>query len=342
MKLESREIAGFLRNPGTSRLALIFGEDEGLIRERGQALTSRVAGSLDDPFLVTELTREGWTRMPAEMAALSMVGGRRVVLVRDATDAALPHVVEAMKTAGAAMLILEAAGLPKGKLRSFAEASPESVAFGCYVEEGLALSTFIRGLLAESAVTIEDQAVEWLGQNLGPGRSAVRGEIAKLVLFVGSSRHLTMEAVQFCIGEQAGEDGDGMIAALLGQRTTADGAVEKALADGIGGVGVIRTALMLLLRLHQARLRIEEGYSAGEAMRLMRPPVFRKAMPAVMATLQLWSADSMLRCIELARRAEFDCKQTASRPDLLARRFVADLARSAKSQSRARHIPSRG
>ena len=341
MKLEPRQFAEFLREPGAVRLALIIGEDDGLIRERGQALTRRIAGSLDDPFRVTELTRDGWGRIPAEMAALSLIGGRRVVLVRDATDAVLPRVVEAMRVPGTTMLILEAAGLPKGKLRSFAEASPESVAFACHVAEGRAVVGLARAMLAELSVTADDEAMSWLAQNLEPGHSAARGEMEKLALFVGSPGHLTLEAAQACVdGQSAGAGDEGLMAAVLGHCAAADGAIELVIADGLGGVGVIRMALSLLQRLHQAKLRMEAGESATEIVRLMRPPVFRRAVPAMVGALNLWSASGLLRCIEHARRVELDCKQTASRPDLLARRFVADLARAARLQSR--YTPTAG
>ncbi len=335
MKLDARQVGGFLRDPGAARLVLIHGEDEGLIRERALALTRRVAGSTDDPFRVSELTREGWGRIPAEMAALSMVGGRRVVLVRDATDAVLPHLVEAMKSPGTAMLILEAAGLPKGKLRSLGEGSAEAVSFGCYVEQGQAAAASIRGMLAELDVAADADVVAWLAETLEPGRSSMRGEVEKLALLAGRHGHLTAETAQAVVSLQgAGAGGDGLMAAVLGDWAEADAAVETAVADGLAGVGLLRMALILLQRLHQARLRVEDGASPNEAVRLMRPPVFGRAVPATVAALELWSSAGLLRCIEHARRVELECKQTASRPELLARRFVADLARAARSQGR--------
>ncbi len=336
MKLDARQVAGFLRDPGAARLALIYGEDEGLIRERGQALTRRVAGSLDDPFLVTELTREGWARIPAEVAALSMIGGRRVVLVRDATDAVLPAVTEAMRTPGLAMLILEAPGLPKGKLRSFVEASAEGAALACHVEEGRAVNALIRSICAEFDVSTDDDTVEWLVQSLEPGRSAVRGEVEKLALFVGPSGRLTLEAAQSCVGQAAGAGGDAIMAAILGRWADADHGIELAIADGQSGVGVIRMAMSLLQKLHQAKLRVAAGASATEVVRMMRPPVFYRAVPTMVSAIGLWSEDELLRCMQEARRVEIECKRTGSRPELLASRFMADIVRRARSQHRQR------
>ena len=89
---------------------------------------------------------------------------------------------------------------------------------------------------------------------------------------------------------------------------------------------------MLLQRLHQAKLRMVDGASANEVVRMMRPPVFYRAVSGMVAAVGLWSGEMLLHCIEEARRVELECKQTASRPELLARGFVANLARVARSQ----------
>src|SRR4051794_40119581 len=96
MKLEARRVLAFLRDPGVCRVVLLHGEDAGLIRERAEALVRVVAGSLDDPFRVAELERDAWPQLPAEAASLSLTGGRRVVRVREATDAAAGVVGEAL------------------------------------------------------------------------------------------------------------------------------------------------------------------------------------------------------------------------------------------------------
>ena len=337
MKLDARQVAAFLRDPDTTRVALIYGEDEGLIRERTRVLTKRVAGSVDDPFLVTELTREGWGRIPAEFAALSMIGGRRVVIVRDATDATLQHVTEAIKTPGTAMLILEAAGLPKGKLRGFIEASRDGAAVACFAEEERAVASLIRSGLTELDVSCNDDALEWLAQNLEPGRSVVRAAVEKLALFAGPKGGVTLDMARICVGEHAAGAGeDGVMAALLGKWPEADQAVQAALADGLSGVGLMRMALALLQKLHQGALRVADGIPPNEAARLMRPPVFYRALPPMISALGLWSPDRLLACLEEARKVEIACKQTASLPDLLACRFVSDLARLARQQNTRR------
>jgi DNA polymerase-3 subunit delta len=328
MKLDARQATAFLRDPGRCRMVLLHGEDEGQIRERAQALTKHVAGSLNDPFLVTELTREGWGQIPAEMTALSMIGGRRVIIVRDAAEAVLVHAAQALKGPGDALLVLEAPGLGKGKLRSFAEASPDAAAIACYPDEGRALSELIRAGLVEHRVSIDSDALTWLVETLPGDRAVLRGEIEKLALLVGPGGSIDLEAARSCSADAAaGAGDDSLLAALGGDIEGADEAVEAALQDGLNGVALLRMALMQLQKFHLARLRIDAGLPASEAVKAMRPPVFFRATGAVTTALGLWTSEGLLRVIEEARQVELACKRTGSRPELLARRFVAGVAR---------------
>ncbi len=337
MKVDPRQVAAFLRNPGAARLVLLYGDDAGQIRERSQTLTRQVAGSLDDPFLCVELMRESWGAMAAEMAALSMIGGRRVIVVRDATEAALASAQQALRGPGGALLILEAAGLGRGKLRSFAEAAPDAAAIACYPDEGRGLADLIRSGLADHKVEIEPDGLAWLSQHLGGDRAVTRSEIEKLALFAGAAGTIDLAAAQACLGAHAaGSADEGVLAAMGGDLAAADALVEAAIADGLAGVGVLRVALGLLQRLHQARLRMEGGLGAAEAMRAMRPPVFFRAQSAMAACLALWPSDALLRAVDEAREAELACKRTGSRGELLARRYVASLARHAQMRQKSR------
>ena len=51
MKLSGRQIDSFLDDPGNTVAAvLIYGPDQGLVRERADRIMRAVAGSTDDPF----------------------------------------------------------------------------------------------------------------------------------------------------------------------------------------------------------------------------------------------------------------------------------------------------
>src|SRR5690242_18510888 len=107
MKLDSRRVSGFLRDPGSCRAVLLYGDDDGLVRERAEQLTKVAVGSLHDPFRIAELRRDTGEGLLEEAAALSLTGGRRVVRVREATDGLTPAVKSFLASRSESLIILE-------------------------------------------------------------------------------------------------------------------------------------------------------------------------------------------------------------------------------------------
>jgi DNA polymerase-3 subunit delta len=334
MKIDSRQLGGFLRNPGSCRAALLYGDDEGLIRERAEALVRVVAGSLDDPFRVAELGREAWGQLGDEMSALSMIGGRRVIRLRDVTDVATEPVRAALKGPGEALAVLEAPGLGRGKLRTLVEGAKDAAAITCYAESGRAAFELLRSMFDAEGVRADAEALEWLAETGASDRAVLRGEVEKLVLLAGPGGRVDIDMARVCVGDCAGASGDeALVAATSGDVQAADGLVERAMAEGLAGVGLLRMSIVHLQKLHQARLLVDSGMSAAEAVRALRPPVFFRAQQAMVASVKLWHSDMVLRALEEARAVELACKSTGSRADALASRFVSALARVALSRS---------
>ncbi len=338
MKLPPARVPAFLRDPGDCRMVLLFGDDAGMIRDRAEALVRTVAGSLDDPFLVTELAREDVRQLPNEAAGLSLMGGRRVIRVRDATDAATDPVQTLLKSRAPALVVLEAPSIQsRSRLRTALESAPDGVAIGCYPEEGRALEDTIRETLRANGAGIEPDALSWLSQQLGADRASTRAELEKLALYVGPGNRVDLDAAMTCVGDLAGLSlDDALFAATTGDVATTDRALEAAMAEGAAPVQVLRAALGHLQRLHRARLAMDEhGLTAGDAVKGLRPPVFYQKVGAFSRSLGLWSAPTLTAAMAALAEAERGCKRTGWPDDALCRNAVLTLARRSAATSRA-------
>ena len=338
MKLAPARIAAFLRDPGACRVVLMFGEDAGMIRDRAETLVRVVAGSLDDPFRVSELAREEIRRLPDEAAGLSLMGGRRVVRVRDVTDAAADPVQAVLKSRAPALVVLEGPALAsRSKLRTALEASADGVAIGCYPEEGRVLEETIRETLRANGAGVEPDALSWLSQQLGADRASTRAELEKLALYVGPGNRVDLDAAMTCVGDLAGLSlDDALFAATTGDVATADRALEAAVAEGAAPVQILRAALGHLQRLHRVRLAMEEhGLSAGDAVKGVRPPVFYQKVGAFTRSLGLWPPATLSAAMAALAEAERGCKRTGWPDHALCRNAVLTLARRSAAASRS-------
>lgn len=333
MKLDARRLAAFLRDPGPTRLVLLHGDDEGLVRQRADALTQAVAGARDDPFRVAWLAKDTHGRLAEEASAIAMLGGRRVVRVRDAGDALAAAAAELAKAAGDSVVILEAAGaLPsRSKLRVLVEALPNGAAIACYPEEGRALSDRISAGLSAAGISLEPDALSYVVERMGSDSAAVGGEIEKLILYAGEERRLGLEDVRACVGDAgAVAFDDAVFAATTGDAAAADRALERALAEGAAPVAVARGVLGHLAKLHVARGRMADGASAEDAARGARPPVFFKRVPEFTRALRHWDAAKLATAMRETRRIELLCKQTGAPDVLLVRRLLSVLMRQGR------------
>jgi DNA polymerase III subunit delta len=339
VKLASARVQAFLRDPGDCRVVLLFGDDAGMIRDRAEALVRLVAGSLDDPFLVSELPREEIRRLPDEAAGLSLMGGRRVVRVRDVTDAATDPVQRVLQSRAPALVVLEGPAMQaRSKLRTALEAAADGVAIGCYPEVGRALEETIRETLRENGVGVEPDALSWLSQQLGADRASTRAELEKLALYVGPAGRVDLDAAMTCVGDLAGLSlDDALFAATTGDVATTDRALEAAMAEGAGPVQVLRAALGHLQRLHRARLAMDEhGVTASDAAKGLRPPVFYQKVGAFTRSLGLWPSATLTAALAALAEAERGCKRTGWPDEALCRNAVLTLARRSAVASRSK------
>jgi DNA polymerase-3 subunit delta len=330
-KLDARRAGAVLADPGPYRAVLLHGDDAGLVRERAEGLVRAVLdGRMDDPFRLAELNREEAAKpgaLAGEAAALAMTGGRRVVRLREATDAHAGPLKDALATPGEALLVLEGGELTaRSKLRVLAEAAPEVAVIACYRERGDELAATLGRMLKEQGVQADPAALSWLATRLGEDRMQTRREVEKLALYVGAGGRVDEDAALACGGEGAALDLDeALMAATAGEAAMADRALTAAFAEGANPVQVLRAALRHVQRLHEAAV-------AGGDSGVLRPPVFFRHKAAFDRALRIWSPAALEAVGAALLEAEKRTKTTAFRDAdvTLARAALAAIARQAR------------
>ena len=150
-----------------------------------------------------------------ELAAMSLMAPKRVVLVREAEDATLPAIEGAIThRAPENFLILYATeSLNAGsKLRLWAEKSAAIGAIACYKDEGVGLEQFISAALRGYGLRANAQVLRLLAYQLSGDRQIILNELEKLSLYVGDeAEEITMEAVIATVGENNDRSFDALL-----------------------------------------------------------------------------------------------------------------------------------
>lgn len=331
---DPRRVAAFLAGPPAAcRLALLLGDDEGLISERAAQLVAAVAG--DDPLCREEAGREAQRdagALAALAAAQPLMGGRVAVRVRGATDAWAEAAKAALAGPGPGLVVMEAPGLKKtGKLHGAVAAHAAGMVIECYAERGAELRGSIARILAEMGAQAEPEALDWLAERAGEDRLAMRRALEVLALHAEPGARIAVEDAMAVLGEGSLLDLDeALLAAGQGDAGAADRAIARAMAEGANPIQMIRAALRQVQRLHQAALAMAAGASAADAVGALRPPVFWKAKPAYERALRKWSAARLEALGAALLRAERQAKTTALPDATVARHAILGIARSAR------------
>src|SRR5690606_37260267 len=95
VKLAWKDIESFVKSPDPrARAILVYGPDDGLMRERAKIMGASLVADLSDPFNVAVLDGELLVSDPARLAdeasAMSMMGGARLIRIENASDKISP------------------------------------------------------------------------------------------------------------------------------------------------------------------------------------------------------------------------------------------------------------
>jgi DNA polymerase-3 subunit delta len=349
VKLAAGRVEVFLRRPDPEILAvLLYGPDAGLARERAETVARTICPDLRDPFRVAEIAAATLAADPArladEAAQISLMGGRRVIRVRDAGDALAPlfarflaDSVSAGGGLGDTLVVAEAGDLPgRSALRRAFDASPRGAAIGCYPDSARDLAVVIRDAFAAHRIGVSRDALNFLVEHLGGDRLLTRAELEKLTLYAGDGGHVGLDEARAVVADSAALSlDDAVLAAAEGDAAALDRALARVFQEGESPVSVIRALLRHLQRLHLIAARIAGGGSIDDAMRAARPPIFFKQQDSYRRQLARWSEARLRRALDRIAEAEFRMKLTGLPAETICREAMFTLAREARGTERA-------
>lgn len=346
MELKRRpDVERFLKSPDAGvRAALIYGRDLGVVRDRGHALAARLVPNPDDPFDVAILTEQDVAddgpRLEGELAAQSLMGGRRLVRLRlhsekPAVDKLCAEALE-RHAAGElnpdAFFLIEAGNLGReSALRKIAEKAPACATIPCYEDEPGDVARLIRETLAQDNVSLNQDALNLLVGRLPKERGVARQEIERLALFLGPGSGTTANPADlegFLGVEPEASLFDAASDAFGGRLAEAQAGLRRAAQEGEGGPAAVRAIGQHLGKLRKTLTLVKSGAGAQEAAKASG--VFWKQEREFLRQCRNWTLDELDRLQPEVLAADRACKTTGSPDRLLAERLALTIAGRAK------------
>lgn len=303
MKLTTRDIGPYTERRQAQPVLLIYGPDHGLVKERAQIMAKYVATDLNDPFNVARLTGDqvasDTARFFDETSAMSMMGGDRLVMIENAGDAlSVPLKTYLGAPVPGTFVILVAGDLPaKSPLRKLCETANNAGALPCYVQDSGDVQKYITNAVRTAGLTIERDALIFLGDVIGGDHQQIRGEVEKLLTYMGvgsngtapTTKAITYDDAVACSGAMGNATFDTMIdALLLGQTAVAMTQFKRLEDDGIPAIAILRGLLNHTRKIQATHIRVSNGERLDEILDSRDAPVFFKRKAAFGTQMRKW------------------------------------------------------
>ncbi len=339
------DIERFLGKPDPAvRAVLIFGRDMGVVRDRGHALAARVVPNPDDPFDVAQLTEQDLSddggRLEGELAAQSLMGGRRLVRLRltaekPAVDKLAAEALERHAKGELnpdAFFLIEAGDLKKDSaLRKVAEKAQAAAAIPCYEDEPGDVARLVREVLARDQVSLNADALQIFVARLPRERGVARQEIERLALYLGpgSGMVATPADLEPFLGvEPEASLFDAAADAFGGRLGEAQAGLRRAAQEGESGPAAVRAIGMHLGKLRRTLSLAKAGAGLQEAAKASG--VFWKQEREFLRQARAWNLDELDRIQPEVLAADRACKTAGSPDRLIAERLALTIAGRAR------------
>ena len=326
MKIQTRQIAGLLKQPPAHMRAFLFhGNDIGLIHERALALASHYSDNLDDVFSVTRLDSgavENDVSVIADaLSSIAVFAETRVVIVRgrgtelvEACKLALTPRDDNPPLAGAVLIVEARETTTSHAIVKLFESGDICASIGCYADDSGTIRDLVQASFAELSIRVDRDVMDLIVARLGADRASSRREIEKLALMAGQGGSLTAQDIEDALEDSTVLAIDDVASAVAdGDIIRLQNAITKAWSEDANPVMVIRGCHNYFRNLLITAHAVSTGSARDVAIKSLRPPVHFKIQGRMAAQLQKWGYNQAMAALDKLQDIELTIK--SSSPD---------------------------
>ena len=318
MIYKQAQIEKYLKKPDLAVKAfVVYGSNDGLVNEYVKKLIQTVSKDLYDPFAVVYFNCADVLAdigsMFAEYTSRSLMGGRRVIVVKDADNNLTKHLKTMLDgTPSDTLVVISSSTLnKKSSLVTLAEERDDMGLIACYEDRDEDIFATARSMFAENGLSINNEALQLLCSRLSNDRKTNLGEIEKLITYMGDKKNVSTDDVQVCISDQSAASGDDVCYfAANGQTDKALKAFKKLVNEGNEPISIIRSLSYHFNKILTVKAHMEKGDSLDKAVFKLVPKIIFFRESSFKRQVSIWSRERVLAVLELLFKAEKECKTT--------------------------------
>ena len=318
MIYKAAQIEKYLKHGDTTvKVFVVYGSNEGLAAEYVKKLTATVCPDLYDPFCAVYLNCGDIISDPgllfSEYTSRSLMGGRRVIVIKDADNNLTKHLKTMLDGPQSdTLVIVSSASLnKKSSLVSLGESRDDMAVIACYEDRDEDVFATVRSLMSENGMTIGNEALQLLCARLSNDRKSNLSEIDKLITYMGDKKNISAEDVRAVIADQSSSNSEDVCYFTAGGYSEkSQAAFQRLLNEGDEPIGVVRSLTYHFNKILTCLAAMEKGETLDKAMFKLVPRIIFYRESSFKRQVSLWSKDRVFAVLELLYKCERDCKTT--------------------------------
>lgn len=320
MKPASNQIDNFIKDQIVStKSALLYGADEGVVFERKANIIQRILGQDYDKLHLIEYdvknVADNFHTVTDEANSFSLIPGKKLLVVSGAKDSLAADLLEYFEALKSDSFLLVIANDLKagGKLRKLYEDGKDIVSLPCYVDDEAALRNIIASDLKADGYMIDYDLASYIAGNFFGNRQILRSELNKLKLYLGDKKNVEFDDVEQIISgtkEKDFQDFANRIASLNIDDLVHE--IERYKKLGANSITLCRVLINYFTKLNMAAIYRSQDMSNSDAVSKLKPPVFFKQKSLMIQHMGKWSNDKIADFLTKIQQYELMLKKNSA------------------------------
>ena len=307
----------FMKADDAIKVVVIYGSNDGLVAEYVKKFAQVVVPDLNDAFQVANLLWDNVSGdfgvVAGEYGAQSLMGGRRVVVIREASNPLTKVLRELFDSSTSDTLLIATSSNLKTKDSLAVMAKDENFMYGigCYDDRDEDISQFASKFMSRNNFNIDNSAFQMLCSRLSNDRKISQNELEKLITYMGNKRDITINDIKTVISDTSASSQEDLCYFIaLGDTQKAINSYNRLIFEGENPVSIVRTIEYHFMKLLDCAIKIEKGDTADKVVSGIRPPLMFFRKNSFISQLRIWNRIRILSALTLLYQTERECKTT--------------------------------
>lgn len=299
------------------RGVVIYGSNEGMVSTISQQFIKAISPNIYDAFHVSYLEMSDVTSdigaLYAEFNAQSLMGGRRVVVIKEATNSLTKPLRELLESSQSdTLLVMTSSSLKtKDSLAVMAKDETDFYGIGCYDDRDEDISAFVAKFMSSHGLHIDNTSFQLLCSRLSNDRKISANELDKLITYMGENKTVGIADIFTVISDTAASSQEDLCYFVaLGQTEKAISSYNRLIFEGEQPVSLVRTLSYHFMKLLDCAVKMEKGETADRVIFGLRPPLMFFRKDAFLRQLRIWNRHRIINALALLYQTERECKTT--------------------------------